>query len=61
LVVAEHSVVVARSRWPSIINEKTIADFKRVADQTSILSKQPDHLPQKYGGWALTLEHFAAI
>jgi len=24
----------ARSRWPSIINEKTFADFKRVAEQT---------------------------
>jgi hypothetical protein len=31
-----------RSRWPSIINEKTFADFKRVAEQTGILTKQPD-------------------
>jgi hypothetical protein len=29
----------ARSRWPSIINEKTFADFKRVAEQTGILTK----------------------
>ncbi len=36
----------ARSRWPSIINEKTFADFKRVAEQTGILTKEPDHPPQ---------------
>jgi hypothetical protein len=36
----------ARSRWPSIINEKTIANFKRVAKQTGIL-KEPDHPPQE--------------
>jgi len=36
----------ARSRWRSIINEKTIADFKRVAEQTGILTKEPDHPPQ---------------
>jgi len=29
----------ARSRWPSIINEKTFADFKRVAEQTGILTR----------------------
>jgi len=29
----------ARSRWPSIINEKTFADFKRVAEQTGILAR----------------------
>ena len=36
-----------RSRWPSIINEKTFADFKRVAEQTGILTKEPDHPPQE--------------
>ena len=63
----------ARSRWPSIINEKTIANFKRVAEQTGILTKEPDHPPQEC--WclrassifrdakrlALTPERFAAI
>jgi hypothetical protein len=37
----------ARSRWPSIINEKTITSFKRVAEQTGILTKEPDHPPQE--------------
>jgi hypothetical protein len=37
----------ARSRWPSIINEKTIADFKRVAEQAGILTKEQDHPPQE--------------
>jgi hypothetical protein len=37
----------ARSRWPSIINEKTFADFKRVAEQTGILTKEADHPPQE--------------
>ena len=37
----------ARSRWLSIINERTIADFKRVADQTGILTKEPDHRPKE--------------
>jgi hypothetical protein len=37
----------ARSRWPSIINEKTFADFKRVAEQTGILTKEPDHPPER--------------
>jgi hypothetical protein len=32
----------ARSRWRSIVNEKTIADFKRVAEQTGILTMEPD-------------------
>jgi hypothetical protein len=36
----------ARSRWPSIINEKTFACCKRVAEQTGILTKQPDQPPQ---------------
>jgi hypothetical protein len=53
----------ARSRWPSIINEKTIADFKRVAEQTgssatgvlilrasSIFrnAKQPELTPERF-------------
>jgi hypothetical protein len=29
----------------SVINEKTIADFKRVADRTGIPTKEPDHPP----------------
>jgi len=37
----------ARSRWPSIINEKTIANFKRVAEETGILTKEPDHPRQE--------------
>jgi hypothetical protein len=37
----------ARSRWPSIINERTIADFKRVAERTGILTEEPDHPPQE--------------
>jgi hypothetical protein len=37
----------ARSRWPSIINEKTIADCNRVAEQTGVLTKEPDHPPQE--------------
>jgi hypothetical protein len=37
----------AGSRWPSIINEKTIADCKQVAEQTGILTKEPDHPPQE--------------
>lgn len=37
----------ARSRWQSIINEKTIADFKRVAEQTGILTKERDHRPEE--------------
>jgi hypothetical protein len=32
--------------FPSIINERTFADFKRVAEQTGILTKEPDHPPQ---------------
>jgi hypothetical protein len=38
----------AMSRWPSIINEKTFADFKRIAEQTGILTKEPDRRPQEY-------------
>jgi hypothetical protein len=37
----------ARSHWPSITNEKTVADCKRVAEQTGILTKEPDHPPQE--------------
>jgi hypothetical protein len=33
----------ARSPWPSIINEKTFSDFKRIAEQTRTLTKEPDH------------------
>jgi hypothetical protein len=36
----------ARSRWPSIIIEKTLAYFKRVAEQTGILTKEPYYPPQ---------------
>ena len=36
----------ARSRWLSII--KMFADFKRIAEQTGILTKEPDHPPQEY-------------
>jgi len=32
--------VEASCRWPSIINENTFADFKRVAEQTGILTKE---------------------
>jgi hypothetical protein len=35
----------AISRWPSIINEKTFADFNRVAAQIGILTKEADHSP----------------
>jgi hypothetical protein len=38
--------VEASSRRPSVINEKTFADFKRVAEQAGILTKEPDHPPQ---------------
>jgi hypothetical protein len=63
----------ARSCWPSIINEKTIADFKRVAEQTGILTKEPvirhrsidvpAHHPYSAtsSGWALTAARFTAI
>jgi hypothetical protein len=37
----------ARSYWPSIINEKAITNFKRVAEQTGMLTKEPDHPPQE--------------
>jgi hypothetical protein len=37
----------ARSRWPSIINERRLPDCKRVAEQTGILTKEPDHPPQE--------------
>jgi hypothetical protein len=43
----------ARSRWLSIINEKTIADFKRVAEQTGssatgvLMSPRIIHIPQR--------------
>jgi hypothetical protein len=43
----ETSGMEARSRWLSIINEKTLADFKRVAEQTGILTREPDHPPQE--------------
>jgi hypothetical protein len=31
-----------REAGPSIINEKTIADFTRVVEQTGILKRDPD-------------------
>jgi hypothetical protein len=39
--------VEASRRWPSIINAKTFADFKRVAEQPGILTKEPDDPPQQ--------------
>jgi hypothetical protein len=38
-LVGSHSGMEARSRWPSIVNEKTIADCKRVAGHTGILTR----------------------
>jgi hypothetical protein len=40
--------IEATSRWPSITNEKTFADFKRVAERTGFLTNEPDHPPQEY-------------
>jgi hypothetical protein len=37
----------ARSRWLSIVNEKTIADCKCVAEQSGMLTKEPDHPPEE--------------
>ncbi len=36
-----HSGLVSRSSLPSTINEKTIADFTRVVEQTGILEREP--------------------
>jgi hypothetical protein len=65
--------VEASSRWPSIINAKTFADFRCAAGQTGVLTEKPDHPPQEC--WcprassifrdarrlALTPERFTAI
>ena len=36
----------SREPEPSIINEKAIADFTRVVEQTGILSRKPSETPQ---------------